>query len=183
MKEKPTGVSKREKEPLYERVRQILQSARTSVARTVNTTQVVANWLIGREIVEEEQKGRRRAGYREELPIDLSERLSGDYGKGWSVRKSRVLPQILSGIHRFAGKSEIERTAFDFPELPRGRQTPHFELSACGIRYRGGDGRGDGRDVVSEWTYFPHRRCLLQISSETRPPHLPSESLAAALSP
>ena len=56
------------------------------MARTVNTTQVVANWLIGREIVEEEQKGRRRAGYGEELLIDLSERLSEDYGKGWSVR-------------------------------------------------------------------------------------------------
>ena len=50
MKEKPTGISKRGKVPLYERVRQILKSARASVARTVNITQVVANWLIGREI-------------------------------------------------------------------------------------------------------------------------------------
>ncbi len=72
MKEKPTGISKREKEPLYERIRQILESARTSMARTVNTTQVVANWLIGREIVEEEQKGRRRAGYGEQLLEELS---------------------------------------------------------------------------------------------------------------
>jgi hypothetical protein len=40
---------------VYERIRQILESARTTVARSVNTTQVVANWLIGREIVEEEQ--------------------------------------------------------------------------------------------------------------------------------
>ena len=43
--------------PLYARIRQILESARTSAARSVNTTQVMANWLIGREIVEEEQKG------------------------------------------------------------------------------------------------------------------------------
>ena len=57
MKEKPTSMSKKEKLPLYERIRQILESARTNVARTVNTTQVVANWLIGREIVEEEQTG------------------------------------------------------------------------------------------------------------------------------
>ena len=40
--------------PIYERIREILESARTTVARSVNTTQVVANWLIGREIVEEE---------------------------------------------------------------------------------------------------------------------------------
>ena len=63
MKEKPTGISKKERAPLYERIRQILESARSNVARTVNSTQVVANWLIGREIVEEEQKGQKRAGY------------------------------------------------------------------------------------------------------------------------
>ncbi len=40
---------------LYDRVRKILDSARTTVARSVNTTQGAANWLIGREIIEEEQ--------------------------------------------------------------------------------------------------------------------------------
>ena len=49
----------KKKTPLYDRIREILESARTRVARSVNTTQVVANWLIGREIVEEEQKGQR----------------------------------------------------------------------------------------------------------------------------
>jgi hypothetical protein len=42
---------------IYGRIRAILESARTNVARTVNTMQVVTNWLIGREIVEEEQQG------------------------------------------------------------------------------------------------------------------------------
>jgi predicted GNAT family N-acyltransferase len=57
-----------------------------SVARSVNTTQVAAHWLIGREIVEEEQRGKRRAGYGEELLKDLSDRLTKDREKGWSVR-------------------------------------------------------------------------------------------------
>ena len=43
--------------PIYDRIREILESVRINVARAVNTTQVVANWLIGREIVEEEQLG------------------------------------------------------------------------------------------------------------------------------
>jgi len=47
---------------IFERIRDILESARTNVARTVNTTQVMANWLIGREIVEEQQQGKKRAG-------------------------------------------------------------------------------------------------------------------------
>ena len=39
---------------LYARVRKIIESARTRAARSVNTAQVAANWLIGREIVEDE---------------------------------------------------------------------------------------------------------------------------------
>lgn len=70
---------------LYQRVRQILEAARTGITRTVNTTQVVANWLIGREIVEEEQRGKIRAGYGERLLLDLSRRLQEEFGRGYSV--------------------------------------------------------------------------------------------------
>ncbi len=71
---------------VYSRIREILDSARTNVARSVNTTQVVANWLIGREIVEEQQRGRKRADYGERLMADLSTRLQIDYGKGYSIQ-------------------------------------------------------------------------------------------------
>ena len=54
-------MAKRKENAIYDRIREILESARAGVARTVNTTQVMANWLIGREIVEEEQKGKARA--------------------------------------------------------------------------------------------------------------------------
>lgn len=46
----------------------------------------MAYWLIGREIVEEEQRGKRRAEYGEKLLKALSARLTKDVGKGWSVR-------------------------------------------------------------------------------------------------
>jgi predicted nuclease of restriction endonuclease-like (RecB) superfamily len=86
VRKEPTSLPEKQGTLLYRRIRQILESARTNVARSVNTTQVVANWLIGREIVEEEQKGKRRAGYGEELLKDLSDRLTKDCEKGWSVR-------------------------------------------------------------------------------------------------
>lgn len=70
---------------IYHRIREILESARTGVARTVNTTQLMANWLIGREIVEEEQRGKERAGYGEELLRQLSGRLRKEFGSGFSV--------------------------------------------------------------------------------------------------
>jgi hypothetical protein len=71
---------------VYQRIRHILESTRAAVARSVNTAQVVANWLVGREIVEEQQRGKRRAEYGEELLKELSHRLTEGVGRGWSVR-------------------------------------------------------------------------------------------------
>lgn len=70
---------------LFSRVSEILESARANVARSVNTTQVIANWLIGREIVEEEQHGEKRAGYGKKVIESLSIKLLRNYGKGYSV--------------------------------------------------------------------------------------------------
>ena len=58
--------------PLYDRIRSIIESARASAARSVNTTQVAAYWLIGREIVEEEQRGKRRADYGKKIIDNLA---------------------------------------------------------------------------------------------------------------
>jgi len=86
------------KQNLYSRVRQILEATRNGLARTVNTTQVIANWLVGREIVEEEQKGKRRAGYGERVLADLAERLLADFGAGYSVSKPAVYAAVLPGV-------------------------------------------------------------------------------------
>jgi hypothetical protein len=71
--------------PVYERIREILESARVIVSRSVNSTQVVANWLIGREIFEEEQRGEKRADYGTRMLARLSCRLQATYGKGFSL--------------------------------------------------------------------------------------------------
>ena len=122
MTKKPTSLPETKGTPLYRRIRQILESARTSVARSVNTTQVAANWLIGREIIEEEQRGKRRAGYGEELLKDLSDRLTKDREKGWSVRNLEycrnfyVEYPLLIDIQ----KSNAVRSIFTIPRTGNG---------------------------------------------------------------
>ena len=69
---------------LFDRVVGILEQARAHVSRTVNNAMVVAYWLIGREIVEEEQHGSARAEYGKALMPQLSCRLTERYGKGFS---------------------------------------------------------------------------------------------------
>ncbi|MCZ0953435.1 MAG: PDDEXK nuclease domain-containing protein, partial [Rhodospirillaceae bacterium] len=70
---------------VFGRIVNILEDARSHVARTVNSAMVVAYWLIGREIVEEEQKGQKRADYGKAVIEDLSRRLTRRYGKGYST--------------------------------------------------------------------------------------------------
>ncbi len=100
--------------PVYDRIREILTSARANVARSVNSTQVVANWLIGREIVEDEQGGQKRAGYGEKLIPELSELLTRDFGRGYTTNNLEYFrkfyltyPELMSGTisHAVRGKS------------------------------------------------------------------------------
>jgi predicted nuclease of restriction endonuclease-like (RecB) superfamily len=103
--------------PLFGRVREILEVARSNIARTVNTTQVIANWLIGREIVEEEQKGKRRAGYGAALLADLAARLKMEFGAGYGVDNLELCrrfyleyPSLLSEQISDAVRRKFDRT-------------------------------------------------------------------------
>ncbi len=119
---------------IYDRIRGILESARSNIARSVNSTQVVANWLIGREIVEEEQGGQRRADYGTRLIADLAERLTKDFGRGFTKNNLEhfrafylTYPRLvsLSIAHAARGESgavkllEIAHAARGQLDLPR----------------------------------------------------------------
>ncbi len=78
---------------LFERVKAILDEARTRAWQAVNSAMVVSYWEIGRIIIEEEQKGRKRADYGSYLLDALSERLTTEFGKGFdrtNVSKMRA---------------------------------------------------------------------------------------------
>ena len=79
---------------LLVRVLDILQTARLQAVRSVNTTQVVANWLVGREIVEDEQRGKRRAGYGSRVLAELSAQLAHAFGRGYSVDNLEAFRQF-----------------------------------------------------------------------------------------
>jgi len=70
---------------LYHALRDIIHNARTQAYRSVNHAMVEAYWNIGRLIVEEEQAGKSRAGYGTHLLEDLALRLTGEFGRGFSV--------------------------------------------------------------------------------------------------
>ena len=100
---------------MYARVRAILAEARSAAARTVNAEMVRAYWLIGREIVEGEQRGQSRAGYGEALIEQLSVRLRSEFGGGFSPTTLRYMRLFYAAYPRLLGP-EIHHTPGD--ELP-----------------------------------------------------------------
>jgi predicted nuclease of restriction endonuclease-like (RecB) superfamily len=70
---------------LYLRIVDHIRSARQNIMRSVDTEQVKAYWLIGRDIIEEEQLGRAKAGYGAYLLQEISSRLMREFGKGFGL--------------------------------------------------------------------------------------------------
>ncbi len=76
---------------LYRDIRSVLESARHSAYRAVNAAMVQAYWQVGRLIVEHEQGGRKRAAYGEQVLDDLSQRLTADFGKGFTATNLKYM--------------------------------------------------------------------------------------------
>jgi predicted nuclease of restriction endonuclease-like (RecB) superfamily len=87
-------------EHLYERIATILDDARSRVARSINTAMVHAYWLIGREIVEVDQRGAERAGYGEGLMKRVAARLSARFGRGFSLASLKRMKQFYLAFPR-----------------------------------------------------------------------------------
>ena len=68
-------------------VRSIIESARESAVRSVDTCRVKMYWEIGCRIFEEEQLGKERADYGTYLIKNLSKTIMPDYGSGFGVRQ------------------------------------------------------------------------------------------------
>lgn len=73
---------------------ELLHAARQAAARHVNSLMTASYWEIGRRIVEAEQKGKRRAGYGEQLIERLSADLTQQFGRGFSSRNLDQMRQF-----------------------------------------------------------------------------------------
>ena len=64
---------------------ELIKYARSAAIRQVNVVQTMTNYCIGKWIVEEQQKGSKRAKYGKHVLKQLSEELNTEFGKGFSV--------------------------------------------------------------------------------------------------
>lgn len=68
-----------------ERIERLINDARANIARSVNITEVITKYEIGRTIVNVVQEGEERATYGKQLLQGVSKRLTERFGDGWST--------------------------------------------------------------------------------------------------
>lgn len=84
---------------IAERIERLITDARAHVARSVNITEVITKYEVGRIIVEVVQEGEERATYGKQLLQGVSDLLTERLGDGWSeatLRNCRQFYQIYS---------------------------------------------------------------------------------------
>lgn len=100
----------------------VLKNARKNAKTAVNLTMVYAYFEIGRMIIEEEQNGKDRAAYGKQILQELSEYLTAQFGKGFSVGNLKNIRQF----YRVYAHDQIGETVFsqsgDLPTTETGRR-------------------------------------------------------------
>ena len=98
------------KKDIYQEIHDLLHKARQNIISNINSTMTKTYFLIGKRIVEEEQDGNKRAEYGKNLIKMLSEKLTKEFGKGFSETnleqmrkffKVYGIPQTLSEEFQF----------------------------------------------------------------------------------
>ena len=100
----------------------LIEKGRKNAVKYVNTALVSTYWLVGRRIVEYEQKGKVRAEYGEALLDKISKDLSPRFGKGFSERN-------LELMRKFYLAYSISQTLSAESSVDKKKQTPPAELS------------------------------------------------------
>ena len=68
----------------FERVSNLVESARHKTIRQINSVIIETYWRVGKLLVEEEQKGKKRANYGDVLITKLAQDLTKRFGRGFS---------------------------------------------------------------------------------------------------
>lgn len=85
-------------------VTELVSSSRRAAVKSVNAVMTATYWMVGKRIVEEEQRGSMRAEYGEELVKRLANDLSREFGRGFGARNLFLMRSF------FLSRREIVQT-------------------------------------------------------------------------
>ena len=80
---------------LYKFSKELILNSRKTVYQIANFAMVETYWRIGEKIVEE-QGGSERSKYGDGLIVDLSKKLTAEFGRGFTERNLRAMRQFYT---------------------------------------------------------------------------------------
>lgn len=117
---------------LYQTISAILHEARNKVYSAANSAMVEAYWQIGRSIVEYEQNGNARAEYGKAVIKNISERLTKDFGKGFTISNVRYMRQFyLTFQNHHSLRGELSWTHYRMLIKVSDEKARSFYLEEC----------------------------------------------------
>jgi len=146
--------------PLLDGIVALLEDSRRATGRAVNSILTATYWEIGRRIVEEEQRGRRKANYGDQLVEQLAADLTARFGKGFSRTNVFQMRQFYLPSFPLSWSHYIR--LLSVPELPARRfyeeQTLHSGWSV----------RQLGRQIASQF-YERSKAARRNLSAREQP--------------
>ncbi len=117
-------------ESLYKQVIHYIDNARCHVQRTVDSEMVKAYWLIGKDIVEEEQKGHERAEYGKSILENLAKKLKVKYSRGFGIDTLEQTRKFYLSYQSLvkSQKSDALRRKSELPNLNPNLSWTHYRL-------------------------------------------------------
>ena len=115
----------------YNQIKEILEQARNQVYTAANSAMVKAYWSIGKSIVEQ-QGGDTRAEYGTQLLGILSEQMTADFGKGFTVTNLKYMRKFyLTFPNGHALRDELSWTHYRLLMKVENEKARKFYLDEC----------------------------------------------------
>ncbi len=150
---------------VYKQIKAVLEESRLSAYRAVNSRMVLAYWHIGKIIVEHEQSGEAKALYGKGLLKALSDRLTRDYGKGFTETNLKYFRQFYLTFPPFQ-KSHALRDESSTKVKPQKSHAVRDE-SGKAAKKKGDKQEAPSQPVQLRWELsWTHYRLLMKLENE-----------------
>ncbi|MCU0289120.1 MAG: PDDEXK nuclease domain-containing protein [Acidobacteria bacterium] len=113
---------------LYNSIKIIIDKARNGIVLAVNTAMVETYWHIGQLMVEDEQKGENRAEYGKLQIEGISQTLTLEFGKGYSIQNLWNMRQFYQKFSSMQRELKVNNDKEILSALRRELSWSHYKI-------------------------------------------------------
>ena len=157
-------IKNQEERDFLDSLKQIVRSARGMAYASINYAQVQANWLLGQRIVEQMQKGEKKAEYGAYIIKLASESLTEEFGKGYSKTNLKLFRQFYLAFKNLP-ILQIGQTLSDQSQTKKG-QTLSDQLANQIQQTVSAKSKADIWQTLSARLSWSHYERLMRVENE-----------------